>query len=65
MGVIAVKLTNVPWQTTPGGVAIRLTEAVWAEVTLMTTGFDDAGLPVAHDKSDVSLQETTSPSDGE
>ena len=44
----AVKVTEVPAQTAPGGVAVMLMLTGRFGLTVMLIGFEVAGVPVAH-----------------
>ena len=62
---VAVNITLVPAQISLPGLAAILTLTGNEEFTVMVSGFDVAGLPVAQVALDVSTQVTTFPSASE
>ena len=60
----AVKVTEVPAQTAPGGVAIMLMLTGRFGLTVMVIGLEVAGVPVAQVAFDVRMQVMISPFTG-
>lgn len=61
MVAVAVKVTAVPWQMAPAGLAARLTLTGRVGVMFMVTILEVAGEPVAQGAVAVRIQDTWSP----
>ena len=57
----AVKVTDVPAQTAPEGIAVMLTLTGRFGLTVILIAFEVAGLPVAHVAFDMRIQVMMSP----